>query len=235
MMAKIVLVPTSHIARESLKRVRTAVRNEKPDCIAVELDRNRYHTMRMEQSISSFQMLRQLGISTWLVYVLFRKIQRSLGKRVNIFPGAEMLGAVRIASEKRIRVAFIDQDIRVTFMNMKGCVGTWEKLRLVWFVVKGISIGWIYHKIKGKSLLDLSRVPPEKLIDKAMAHLRKHFPNIHRILVAERDLYMANNLKALSREFGTIVAVIGAGHKRGMERMLKPKKRRSRQRPRGRA
>lgn len=226
-MVKIVLVPTSHIARESLERVRAAVEKENPDCIAVELDHNRYQSMLMEQSISSLQMLKKLGLSTWLVYVLFRKIQRSLGKRVNIFPGTEMMGAIKIASKQHIKVAFIDQDIRVTFMNIKD-VGTWEKLRLVWFVLKGLTIGWLYQKIKGKSLLDLNKVPPEKLINQAMAYLKKNFPNIYRALVSDRDAYMVNNIKALSRDFKKIVAVIGAGHKKGMEKLLSPKPRKRR-------
>ena len=147
---------------------------------------------------------------------------------MNILPGAEMMSAVRIAARKHIKVAFIDQDIRMTFLNIRD-VSTLEKLRLVWFVIKGLAVGWIYQKIKRKPVLDLSKVPHEKLIEQAMTYLRKNFPNIYRALVSERDQYMVNNLKVLSGEFKTIVAVIGAGHKKGMEKLLstRPRKRRS--------
>lgn len=219
-MAKIVLVSTSHIARESMKKVKSAVEKENPDCIAVELDRNRYHAMKVEQSVSHLDMLKQLGFTTWLIFALFRRIQKSLGKKVNIFPGAEMLGAVKIASKKHVKVAFIDQDIRRTFLKIKE-IGALEKLKLVWFVLKGLVIGWIYQKIRRKSLVDLNKVPKEELVEQAMSHLRKNFPNIYKVLVFDRDKHMTKNLKALSKEFDTIVAVIGAGHKKGMEKLLK--------------
>jgi pheromone shutdown protein TraB len=230
MMARIVLVPTSHIARESLDKVRGAVKREKPDCIAVELDRGRYNAMKMEKQASALKMLKQLGPTTWLVYIVFRKIQKSMGKRINVFPGQEMMGAVDIASEKHIKVAFIDRDVRTTFMNIKE-VGRGEKLKLFWFIFKGLSIGWIYQKIKGKSLVDVSKMPSEKLVEQAMSHLKKHFPNIYKALVSDRDRHMSENLKVLSKDHKKIVAVIGAGHKKGMEKILRTSRPRSRPKP----
>ena len=45
-MAKITIVPTSHIASQSIRMIQKAVEKENPDCIAVELDENRLRALK---------------------------------------------------------------------------------------------------------------------------------------------------------------------------------------------
>jgi pheromone shutdown-related protein TraB len=213
------IVPTSHIAEQSLRDIRKAVERENPDLIAVELDMDRFIAMQEEEKTSTLRALRSLGFFNFLVYSLMKRIQNWLGKKVGILPGSEMLSAVRIAEEKAIHVAFIDRDVRLTFLRM-GSVPKTERLKLVWFMIKGFTIGALMSKLGRGRSIDLRKLPPEELIDQAMALLSKEFPNIYRVLVRERDVYMKRKLTELSERYHRIVAVVGAGHKRGLERGL---------------
>lgn len=219
-MPKIVLIPTSHIAKESIQRVKEAIAKEKPDLVAVEMDLNRFMAMRKGEASSNLEIIKALGITTFLVYFVFKSIQKWLGKKVNIFPGSEMMQAVKIAEKRGLKIAFIDRDIRETFLRIKE-ISRREKLKLVWFVVKGLTLGFVLPGKKHE--IDLSKVPSNDLINQAISLLRKEFPELYRALVEERDAYMAKALIQLSKQFKTIVAVVGAGHCNGLIKRLSMK------------
>ncbi|MCJ7816999.1 MAG: TraB/GumN family protein, partial [Candidatus Aenigmarchaeota archaeon] len=71
--------------------------------------------------------------------------------------------------------------------------------------------------------LDLSKVPPEKLVNQVIELLRKEFPWLHRILIEERNLYMAQRVFQLSQRCQNIVVVVGAGHAKGIAEILNSK------------
>jgi pheromone shutdown-related protein TraB len=218
-MKEVILVPTSHVASQSLKAVRKTIEEKKPDCVAVELDINRYYAMKNEKTASGREVIRAFGLMNFLVYWLMKNLQKSLGEKTGIIPGSEMVGAVDIASENHIKVAFIDRDIGLTFARMSRIPWS-ERLKLAWFLVKGF-LAIIFSKIyKGKHVFDLSKVPPKQVIDEAMALLRREFPNIHRVLVSERDEIMASKIINLTKEFDCIVVVAGAGHYDGLRKRL---------------
>jgi len=219
-MSKITLVPTSHIARESLERVRGTINKENPDCVAVELDINRYQYLRVRKKEKTFDILRVLGIPTFLLYWILKKFQDYFGKKTGIFPGSEMLEAVKIAKEKNITIAFIDLPIEITLARIKALPLT-EKLKI--FKLLLMSIVGLALPFKGSASLDLNKVPPQKVIDQAMDYLRKEMPGFYRILVSERNKVMSKNLMSLTSRFDNIVCVIGAGHEKGMKKMLKIK------------
>jgi len=217
-MAEIVLVPTSHIARQSLENVRMVIEKEKPDCVAVELDLNRYLAIK-EGEASVLETLKALGFFTFLLYWILKRLQSWLGKKLGILPGSEMIHAVEVARKTNARIAFIDRDIRVTLLRIKNI--SWkEKAKLILFLFKGLTIDYILLKTKRGERIDLSKVPPKELINQAMFLMKKEFPQLYRILVEERNLYMAVNLRHLSKQFKKIVAVTGAGHTDGLKKLL---------------
>jgi pheromone shutdown-related protein TraB len=218
-MGEVILVPTSHVATQSLRAVRKTIEDKRPDCVAVELDINRYYAMKNEKAASAMEIIKAFGIINFLVYTLMKDLQKSLGEKTGIIPGSEMVGAVDIASENKIKVAFIDRDISLTFMRMSRIPWS-ERLKLVWFLVKG-GLAIMFSKIyKGKYTFDLAKLPEKRMVDEAMALLRSEFPNIYRILVSERDEIMAAKVRTLTKEFERIVVVVGAGHYEGIMKKL---------------
>jgi len=217
-MSKIILILTSHIASQSIMKVKEAIEKEKPDCVAVELDINRLMSFQQE-GVSNLNAMKRLGITTFLVYWIMKKLQDWLGKKVGILPGSEMITAVRIARQKGIKVALIDQDINITFTKIQK-MPLKEKLRLVWFLVKNLTVGLLLSKLGKGEKIDLSKVPPNEIIKQAMNLLKKEFPGLYKILVTDRNIVMSNNIKHISKQFKKIIVVIGAGHYDGMKKLL---------------
>ncbi len=212
-MPTLIIVPTSHIAEESVKAVKEAIDRENPGCVAVELDTMRYAALK-QKSHSNSASFRRLGFSTFLLVYILSRIQQSLGKRTGIFPGSEMTEAADYAREKGIDVAFIDMNIAETFAGFRR-IGTKEKLRLLLYAVFGSLFS---GRVKG---IDLTKVPSQKFIKEAIAEIKREFPGIHRVLIEERDRHMASQLKKLSARYERIVAVVGAGHVKGIKQELK--------------
>jgi pheromone shutdown protein TraB len=219
-MVDIVIVPTSHIAEQSIRAVERVISREKPDCVAVELDFNRFILLESGET-PGMSGLRQLGPWTYLMLFLMKRVQGWLGKKVGIMPGSDMLKAVRTAERRGYHVEFIDRDIALTLGRLKGV--TWrEKAKLFLFLLKGLTIDSALARAgrSRQTAIDLRKVPPRKVIDEAISVLRKEFPGIHRVLVSERDSYMARRLLGLSQFYGKIVAVVGAAHAPGLLRIL---------------
>ena len=218
-MSKIVLVSTSHVAKESLERVKKAVEKEKPDCIAVELDIDRYRYMQSEEKNngSVLEMIKHLGPATFSVYWIMKKFQNYFGKKTGIMAGSEMLKAIEIAKENGITVALIDRPIGITLVKIKN-LSLSEKLGL--FKLLTIGVFGIVMPFGKKEQFDLNKVPSKKIVNQAMELLEKELPGFYKILVHERNIVMAKNLKNLTGKFDNIVCVIGAGHEKGIEKVL---------------
>ncbi len=53
-MNKIILVGTSHIAKQSIRRVKKAIEENKPDIVAVELDSKRFYSIIAKKTKQKF-------------------------------------------------------------------------------------------------------------------------------------------------------------------------------------
>ena len=56
-----------------------------------------------------------------------------------------------------------------------------------------------------------------------IGELSHKFPNFYRVLVAERDKYMQNQIKLITTQYpdSKLLIVIGAGHKEKMQKFVK--------------
>ena len=70
---------------------------------------------------------------------------------------------------------------------------------------------------------DLRTVPSEELITSLIATVKDRYPNVYRVLVEERNDYMARKLSLLRQHFpeDSIFAIVGAGHVTEMIALLK--------------
>ena len=74
----------------------------------------------------------------------------------------------------------------------------------------------------GLDQFDLTKVPEKELIKKMMGQMKKRYPNVYKTLVSDRNKYMVKKLVQVMRKNPgkNILAVVGAGHKEGMEKLL---------------
>jgi len=210
------LIGTSHISPESVKEVKSVINSEKPDLVAIELDFRRFNSlMSKRKGKFSLNDIRKIGIKGFLFSIIGSWIEKKLGELTGTKPGSEMIEAVKSAHKNNSTIALIDQDIRITLKKLSKAITIKEKLRFPYDLIKGIILRKPIIKF------DLRKVPEERIIKTLTKKLKKSYPSIHKILIQERDLFMAKNLYNLMKEYNYIIAVIGAGHETSIIKLIK--------------
>ena len=210
------LIGTSHIAKESVKKVTNAITEISPEIVALELDPGRayalQHNIKRPKNIT---LLRSLGVTGFLFYLFGEIVQKKLGKIVNIQPGSEMLVAMKTATKVGSKIALIDRDIQITLRRFSKHFKKRELVRIILDLITGVFK-------KNDLKIDLSKVPSDEVIIYAMKQAKDNYPSLYKILVEERDIYMAKQLNKLSLLYPDkqIVAVVGAGHIKGILKYL---------------
>ena len=198
----ITIIGTAHVFDIS-ERLRDEILSRNPSVVAVELDKQRYVALRSEGDGKQDVPLMYRAMS-----ILQKKIADDFGVQV----GSEMLTAIETAKELGAGVAFIDLPADVTFKKMMGAMSIKEKIYFVAGMVAGL--------FTSKERVEKEMKRYEKNEADYMDILEKNMPSISRVLIDERNIYMAENLKELDRRFDSVVAVVGDGHVSGLLKEL---------------
>ena len=186
----------------------------------MELDPRRLQGLFAKDRGLPLGTIRLVGIKGYVFLAVGRFIQQRIGKFVGVVPGSEMKAAVVAAKQSGAKIALIDQDIGITVRRLTSAL-SWKEKRTF---IKSLFLGLIG---KGPKIdlpsMDLSKVPPAKIIKEAMKYLQKDYPSVYRILVEERNEVMARNIAGILRHSpeSRIVAVVGAGHEEGLVQILR--------------
>jgi len=210
---KLIIVGTAHVSKKSVEEVRELIEKERPDAVAVELCPSRYHALvhGQREEISIANVIKSGNVFMLIFQLILAYFQRRVGEETGVKPGSEMLTAIEKAREVGADVILIDRDIGVTFKRFWQKLSFFEKMRLIVHLIKSSFSG---EDIEVDEMLE------EDVLDMLVREFRKISPNAAKVLIDERDIYMAANLlNALSR-YNKIVAVVGAGHRKGIENAL---------------
>lgn len=201
------IIGTSHIAIESVNEVREQIVAQKPQVVAVELDKLRVQSLMSEEKRGvRLSDIRQLGVKGFVFNLIGAYAEKKMGDIVNVKPGAEMKEAILTANQIKADVALVDQDVRITMKRLSKEVTWKEKGRFVWDIMRaGLGFG-------DKMKIDLRKVPDKKVIQKLTAQLKKRYPSVYKVLIVERNEVIAKNLYMLMQRRESVLAVIGAGH-----------------------
>lgn len=211
----IVLVGTAHVSRQSVEDVRAAIAAVRPDTVAVELCPSRYEGMvnkeRWRQT-NLFDIIRRGKAMLLLAQLVLQSFYRRLGKRLEVEPGAEMLAAIAAAQETGARLELIDRRIDLTLKRAWRSLKFWPRLKLL-----GALIGDLFGSEEvGEQ--EIEALKQKDQLETLLGKLGRRFPEIKRVLLDERDLYLAQKLRQCPGE--RIVAVVGAGHVPGIRKAM---------------
>ena len=213
-MAEIHLVGTAHVSQKSIEDVRSAIEGFQPDIVGVELDRGRYVSLTQETPEPSVtDILKGGNFGRLLVQWVLTYIQQRIGAETGVKPGAEMLAAIEEAEKHQKPVALIDRDIQITLGRFWGRMGIWEKIKLVGAL--------IYSLVSVEDQeIDVDEFTNQDVVSAAMEEFRKFSPRGAQALIDERDAYLAHQILMLGSRYERVLAVVGAGHIRGVQRYL---------------
>jgi pheromone shutdown-related protein TraB len=213
------LVGTAHVSAASVAEVESVVESERPDVVAVELDERRYRQMQGEtpEDLDPADLLRGSMAFQFLAYWLLSYVQSRLGERFDIEPGADMKAGVEAAGQVGADLALVDRDIQVTVQRFWERMTLREKLGLVWQL--GLAVVGI-GGVEETEAFDPEDLTDRDVVTAMMEEFRRFSPGGAEALIDERDAYIAHKLAALRESGFDVVAVVGAGHREGIERYL---------------
>ena len=214
----IILIGTAHISEESVNEVRKAIETYKPDIVAVELCQRRFESITKKdkwENTPVTSLIKSNNSYFMLAQTFLSSIQRKLGKEYGVEPGSEMIAAMQEAEKYNLPVALVDRDITVTLKRAWRLMGIREKFKVVWEFLKAM-IGYDEEELDD---LDLKELMKQDVLSQMMEEFSKIAPSAAKVLIAERDLYIAQKISEESKK-GKVVAVVGAGHISGIKKQL---------------
>jgi pheromone shutdown-related protein TraB len=216
------ILGTSHIAKQSLEEVEKTIIELKPDIICLELDKKRLIALvnNIKGGRLSLGDIKRVGLKGYLFSIIGAYIEKKLGHQVGIEPGSEMLKAIDLARKNKIRVIVIDQDIEVTLKRFSQEFSWKEKFRLVSDIIKAVVLR------KKEIDFDLRSVPSKDIINKLVGKVKLRYPGIYKVLIEERNDFMASKLAKVIclNEDKKILAIVGAGHEEELISLIKKKR-----------
>lgn len=220
------IVGTSHISPDSIKEVRNAINDNEPAIIALELDKDRLMALinKNKPNTKKRSMIKELGVKGAIFNFIGAWIEKKLGKMVGVEPGSEMKEAINLAKEKKIHLALIDQDIKITIKNLFKYIKFREKMNFIIDIFKGM-----LGMDKELRRIDLKKVPDQELIDYIIKRVKKRYPGFYKALIDDRNKFMAKRLYNLMDIYKDqeIVAIVGAGHEKEIIEILEKKENRN--------
>lgn len=222
----VVIVGTSHIAEESVKNVAAVIEHFQPCIVGVELDRQRFYSIIDEKESTacfSFAHIRRIGVKGYIFALIASIISKKLAKIVGTKPGDDMRSAIKTAKKHGLTIALLDQPIQVTLKRFSQTLTWKEKRHFLADIVSGLLFPRKELKKYGFQDINLKKVPPEEIIIKMLEFVRHRYPNIYRVLIAERNVFIARKIRQFQQKYPDkiIVAVVGAGHVEGLSNLLK--------------
>lgn len=211
------IIGTAHVSEKSVKEVRNTILECEPDIVAVELDAARYQNLLNEKNgvnqdkeIKIREILKGNNFTMFLVSGFLSYFQKKIGDEVGVKPGSEMLAAAEAAEEAGAKVALIDRDIQITLKRALNHMSFWEKAKFVYSIIASFFS-------KDEAIDDIESIKQGDALEEVMGYFQEMSPRAFEVLVAERDAFMAQRLLDLD---GNVVAVVGAGHKKGIQKNM---------------
>ncbi|MBQ2637481.1 MAG: TraB/GumN family protein [Methanobrevibacter sp.] len=214
------IIGTAHVSEESVNEVKDAIYEQQPDVVAIELDRGRYIKLKKQmmgieedETISVTQIIKENKVALFLTTTLLSYFQSKIGADVDVKPGAEMVGAIEASQDLEIPIALIDREIGTTLQRALNKMGFIEKSKFIFgLLASALGFG------DDEEEIDIEDLKNPENIDELMEMFKDEAPSVHEVLVHERDAYLAGKIMQIPQDH--VIAVVGAGHKLGIEKYL---------------
>ncbi len=207
---KITIVGTAHVSQSSIDEVNDVCKDVNPDCIAIELDEERFQSMvntKQWENTDIVKIIKEKKVAFLLSQMILSSYQKKIANQFDVKPGDEIKAAVDFALENNIHLEKIDRSIQVTLLRIWHSLGFIEKSKLLTELLGS----FFENDIKEE---DIEKLKEQDLLQSALKEVEQSFPQITSTLIDERDRILAEKMRRAKGE--NIVAVVGAAHVPGI-------------------
>lgn len=207
----ITLVLTAHVSKQSVIDVQETIDQIQPDCICIELDDKRLDSINHPKDLTSMKLIdviKEKKVAMVVVNYILANYQKKMAEHMDSGVGDEMREGMKQASTLNVPLHTIDRDIQTTFNRIWHSLSFFEKTNLI---VSFIAMMFDDQELNEEELLKMKQ---EDILNEALKEISEQFPTVARILVTERDQYMAQKIK--DAPGSNVVAIIGAAHANGI-------------------
>ncbi|MFT3762507.1 MAG: TraB/GumN family protein [Pseudoxanthomonas sp.] len=211
------LLGTAHVSQASIDAVRGAIASGAFDTVAVELDAGRLHSLTDPDTLAKLDLvkvIREGKTAMFAANLALAAYQRRLAEQLGVEPGAELKAAVLDARQRGLDVQLIDREVGLTFKRAMQKLGWWGRAK--------ISGGILMAMLADEKVEDseIEKLKHGDMLESSFGEFESDSPVLYETVIAERDRYMAANLRELSGDAREVLAVVGAGHLAGMAQHL---------------
>lgn len=216
---EITLLGTAHVSKASAEAVKALITNNPYDAIAIELCPSRYNALIDPDSLAQmdlFSVIKEGKASMVTASLALGAFQQKMADELGIEPGAEMKVAAELAQQNHQPVLLIDREVGTTLKRVYRNVPWWKRLELFSGLLGSVMFA---EKVSEE---DIEKLKEGDVLDATFSQFAESSQEIYQPLVNERDQYMAHRLlnEAQSGQHTKILAVIGAGHLKGIKQYL---------------
>ena len=215
---KILLIGTAHISQSSVDEVNTVINQVNPDTVCIELCSSRYQAMLAKdqwKNMDIFKVIREGKSFLLFANLIMTAFQKRLGSRLGVKPGSEMFEAANVAEKLNSELVLADRDVKITLQRTWRGMRFWGKIKVLGQLLASL---FIREEISKE---EIEKLKESDALSEAMKMLAEQSPEMKRILIDERDQYMAEKIRQSMGKL--VVAVVGAGHVKGLTAELENK------------
>lgn len=212
---QIYLVKTAHVSKNSIEDVKTCIEEVKPDSICIELDEQRYKRLESPddwRNTDLSKIIKDKQVGFLMANLILSSFQKRMAKSLGSTTGGEMIEGINQSKQRNINLVLADRPIKTTFSRIWANLNGSEKIKLLSGLIESI---FSNEEISEE---EISQLKEADALEAALSEVSKEFPNMKRILVDERDMYLSQKIKTAPGN--KIVAIVGAAHAPGIERYL---------------
>lgn len=212
------LLGTAHVSQASIDAVHAAIESGGYDAVAVELDPGRLQSLTDPDALARLdivKVLRDGKAHLFAANLALAAYQRRLAEQLGVEPGAELKAAVQQARARNLPFHLIDREVGLTFRRAMQKLGWWGRAK----TGAGILLAMVGDEEIGED--DIEKLKGGDVLESSFGEFAAHSPALYESVIAERDRYMAANLRDLAGSGAReVLAVVGAGHLPGLARHL---------------
>ncbi|HTD80616.1 MAG TPA: TraB/GumN family protein, partial [Thermoplasmata archaeon] len=182
--------------------IRSTIQARRPAIVGVELDPARFQALQTPESRRP----------SFGVYAILAYVQRRIASEYGTQAGGEMIAAARAASDVGARLAFLDLDSRAVLSRLMRAMSGKERVKFALSILGGLFVR------RSTVERELKRFEADE--GAFIAELARDFPAVKRVLIDERNVHMAQALRVLEADHGSVLAVVGEGHVEGLRALL---------------